>query len=92
MYERSASLYDAIYRSIGKDYEHEAAELHDIVSRQKLSTGNRLLDVACGTGLHLQQLKALYEVQGLDHSPSMLDVARGRCPEIRFSSRRHDQL
>jgi ubiquinone/menaquinone biosynthesis C-methylase UbiE len=84
MYERSAKLYDAIYRSIGKDYEHEAAELHTIISRHKRSAGNRLLDVACGTGLHLQHLKELYRVQGLDRSPGMLDVARERCPEIRF--------
>ena len=38
----------------------------------------RLLDVACGTGLHIQNLKNLYQVQGVDHSPGMLDVARQR--------------
>lgn len=84
MYERSAKLYDAIYRSIGKNYENEADELHALVSREKLSGGNRLLDVACGTGLHLEHLRERYEVEGLDHSPEMLDVARQRCPNLRL--------
>ena len=89
MYERSAQLYDAIYRSIGKDYQDEAEQLHEVISREKQSSGDRLLDVACGTGLHLQHLKRLYQVEGLGHSPSMLDVARQRCPDIRLH---HDDM
>jgi ubiquinone/menaquinone biosynthesis C-methylase UbiE len=84
MYEESARLYDAIYRAIGKDYVRETEEIQEIVNRDKLSDGNRLLDVACGTGLHLKQLKEVYQVEGLDRSPGMLDIARQRCPDVRF--------
>jgi SAM-dependent methyltransferase len=39
-----------------------------------------LLDVACGTGVHLERLRKWYEVEGLDSSPGMLRYARARLP------------
>ena len=50
MYQKSAAYYDAIYRAMGKDYAAEAGRVHDLIQGGKLSTGDRLLDVACGTG------------------------------------------
>jgi len=43
-----------------------------------------VLDVACGTGLHLAYLKDQYTVQGLDLDPNMLEIARRRCPGVPF--------
>ncbi|MFH1091440.1 MAG: methyltransferase domain-containing protein [Pseudomonadota bacterium] len=41
--------------------------------------GERLLDVGCGTGMHLQLFKREgLSVTGLDPSPAMLEVARNR--------------
>jgi dTDP-4-amino-2,4-dideoxy-beta-L-xylose N-methyltransferase len=41
-----------------------------------------LLDVACGTGWHLERLRAWYSVEGLDASSAMLQRARERLPDI----------
>jgi SAM-dependent methyltransferase len=51
---------------------------------QERSSGARtLLDVACGTGAHLEHL-AGYEAEGLDLDPEMLAVARERLPKVAF--------
>jgi len=81
MFSRSARLYDAVYASI-RDYPREAAELDRLI--QERSPGARtLLDVACGTGAHLEHL-AGYEAEGLDLDPEMLAVARERLPKVAF--------
>jgi SAM-dependent methyltransferase len=41
-----------------------------------------LLDVACGTGRHLEHLRRWYEVEGVDLSPAMLALARARLPDV----------
>jgi SAM-dependent methyltransferase len=84
MFRKSAVYYDAIYRAMGKDYAAEAARVHDLIQGRKQSAGHRLLDVACGTGGHVQYLKERYDVDGLDSSPEMLGIARSRNPDLRF--------
>jgi len=54
MYTRSAHLYDAI--CAWKNYADEVERLHAIIGTHKRSAGNALLDVACGTGKHLELL------------------------------------
>lgn len=81
MYAQIAPFYDLIYTS-RKDYAAEAAQLHALIQAHKRSAGRRLLDVACGTGLHLAQLRAYYTAEGLDLTPAMLEVARARCPDV----------
>jgi SAM-dependent methyltransferase len=64
-----------------KDYAGEAEQIHEIV--QRLAPGAAsLLDVACGTGRHLEHLRRWYEVEGLDLDPAMLEHARSRVPEV----------
>jgi SAM-dependent methyltransferase len=82
MFTKSASYYDVIYSF--KDYQAETHCLLDIISERLLSGGDRLLDVACGTGKHLQFLKEKYEVEGLDLSPELLDIARARTPDVLY--------
>ena len=49
MYNRSAIIYDAIYRAQGKDYAAEAQKINMLIVRQyKRYNGRSLLDVACG--------------------------------------------
>jgi SAM-dependent methyltransferase len=43
-----------------------------------------LLDVACGTGRHLEYLRERYDVEGLDISLELLAIARQRLPGIRL--------
>ncbi len=76
MYAKTAHYYDRIYAF--KDYAGEAEKLLAIVDRELESDGRRLLDVACGTGLHLEWLKPHVDAEGLDLEPELLDIARVR--------------
>lgn len=84
MYKESAHLYDIIYQNQGKDYAAEARRIHELAQRYKKSTGDDLLDVACGTGLHAGYLKEYFQVEGVDLDEAMLKVARERHPELPF--------
>jgi len=84
MYAKSAVYYDAIYAAVGKDYAREAEVLHALIQRHKRSSGNALLDVACGTGNHIVHLKRHYAVEGLDLDPDMLAIARRKHPDVVF--------
>ena len=79
MFDRSAHLYDALYA--WKDYEAEAAKVVELVER--LHPGARtLLDVACGTGKHLELLQKRFEVEGVDLDGELLGIAARRLPEV----------
>lgn len=77
-----AELYDPVFQSRGKDFESEAEGLNRLV-RSRSPGARSLLDVGCGTGAHLASLAKYFEnVEGLDRSPAMRDVARGRLPGV----------
>ncbi|GAC1546908.1 MAG: hypothetical protein NVS2B17_30610 [Candidatus Velthaea sp.] len=81
MFTKSAAFYDAIYAARGKDYAAEAAWLR-AAYRNAAPAHARLLDVACGTGLHLWGLRDDFKVEGLDAEPAMIALARERLPEV----------
>jgi SAM-dependent methyltransferase len=82
VFAKSAAFYDALYR--WKDYAAEAEQLRDLIREHKQSPGNRLLDVACGTGQHLAHLREHYAVEGLDVDAGLIEIARGRLPGVTF--------
>ncbi|MDQ6919247.1 MAG: class I SAM-dependent methyltransferase [Candidatus Dormibacteraeota bacterium] len=67
-------LYDAVYS--WKDYPAEVERLRPYLR------GSTILDVACGTGGHIQHLSGAYEVVGVDIDPGMLEVAREKNPGV----------
>jgi SAM-dependent methyltransferase len=71
----SGRCYKCIYAA--KNYEREAAEIASITRRLNPSTAT-LLDVACGTGRHLEHLRHQFQCRGLDAQSSILAVARAR--------------
>jgi SAM-dependent methyltransferase len=81
MFTKSASFYDALYHFI--DYRAAVRQIHDLV-QQRAPGASTLLDVACGTGQHLQYFRDLYDVEGLDLDGQLLEVARQRCPGVPF--------
>jgi SAM-dependent methyltransferase len=81
LFSRSARIYDAIYASI-RDYPQEAAELDRLIQERRPGA-RTLLDVACGTGAHLEHLTG-YELEGLDLDPEMLAVAKERLLAAKF--------
>jgi len=81
-YVAAARVYDLFYEE--KDYGAEAGAV--IALAEQYSPGARtLLDVGCGTGVHLSHLASHYEhVVGVDVSAAMLDEARTSFPQIPF--------
>lgn len=78
-YEKSAQLYDAIYT--WKNYPEEIERLKAILAARGHVQG-RLLDVACGTGRHLDLLRETFAVEGLELDPEMAAIARERVPSV----------
>jgi trans-aconitate methyltransferase len=77
-----AELYDLIFRSRGKDFEAEAEEVARLV-RARLPAARSVLDVACGTGAHLETFARLFEhCQGLELAPAMRRIAERRLPRV----------
>ena len=81
IYEESAYLYDDYFNFL--DYPAASRKLY--ASIQHLNPNAKtLLDVACGTGKHLECLREHFQVEGLDINPRLLEIARKRCPGVRF--------
>ena len=72
VYKELARYYDIIYTN--KNYRTEVAEILEIVTNLKRSKGNSLLDVACGTGKHIEYLQHNFSCTGIDLSQDLLDV------------------
>jgi SAM-dependent methyltransferase len=77
-YEVFAQFYDELYRERGKDYPAEVAWLLQRVRQLNPHVGS-WLDVACGTGKHLDLLsRQVPGCEGVELSASMVDRARAR--------------
>jgi len=77
---RLAEYYDALVAQ--KNYRSEVGQLERLARRFGQSKGRTWLDVACGTGRHLEFLRRTRPVCGVDLSPEMLRVARRRLPGV----------
>jgi ubiquinone/menaquinone biosynthesis C-methylase UbiE len=81
MYKKSAKYYDALYQAL--DYKRASQRINSLI--QQINPNSKtLLDVGCGTGKHLEYLRETMEVEGLDLSTEMLEIARVRCPGVPF--------
>ncbi|MGH4011325.1 MAG: class I SAM-dependent methyltransferase [Pseudonocardiaceae bacterium] len=77
-----AAVYDVVFRSRGKNFEAEAEDVTRLI-RSRLPAANSLLDVACGTGAHLETFARLFEhVEGLELAPAMRRIAERRLPTL----------
>ena len=82
MFARSQRLYDLVYGF--KDYADEARRLVESIDERR-PEARSLLDVACGTGKHLAELRDRFaDVEGLDLDEGLLAIARERLPEVTF--------
>jgi SAM-dependent methyltransferase len=78
-----AEYYDELYVK-PEQYQREAARVSTLIETYKLSGGNTLLDLACGTGGHIPYWRDNSIVTGLDLSPAMLDRAIHKFPDVEF--------
>ncbi len=75
-YKRVARIYDRLFEPLNSGLRSLGLKMFP--PRE----GMRVLDVGCGTGVHLEHYqKAGCDVYGIDLSPSMLQVARKRLGE-----------
>jgi SAM-dependent methyltransferase len=81
MFTESAEIYDAIYAAF-HDFDAEAEHVHALIRDRVQTGGLRLLDVACGTGLHWPTLSRHYTIEGVDLDPGMLAVAARKFPNV----------
>jgi SAM-dependent methyltransferase len=81
MFTPSAAWHD---RFAEKDYPGEAQRVATLI-RQHQPGARTLLDVACGTGRHLEQLRHQFVCEGLDLNQGLLALARRRLPSIRLT-------
>jgi len=78
-YTSRPELYDLEYSF--KDYAGESDALERIV-RARNADAATLLDVACGTGKHLEHLRTRFACEGTDLDDGLLEVARRRIPDV----------
>ncbi|HLI72313.1 MAG TPA: class I SAM-dependent methyltransferase [Acidimicrobiales bacterium] len=83
-YVRSARVYDAVNEAEGKDYAREADAILELI-RDRAPGATSLLDVACGTGRHLEHFARHLRCEGVDRDAGMLELAKKRCPEVPFT-------
>lgn len=83
LYKRSADVYDALYAD--KDYRAEVDYVLAAIERSFPAQRSTLLDVACGSGRHLEYFKRHFrDVAGVDLSSELLRVAQRRNPNVPF--------
>ncbi len=75
MFTKTAKHYDAVCSD--KDYKTESDQLTVLV-RERVPGAKTLLDVACGTGRHLEYLigRSGFDCTGVDLDGEMLEIAR----------------
>ena len=82
MYKEFADIYDLIYSF--KDYKKEVKKIKKLIKKYKSTDGSELLDVACGTGEHLQYLKDSFICTGVDINEGILNVAKKKVKGVIF--------
>ncbi len=82
VFSKTALYYDKLYAE--KDYAGEVQRLASLLRVEPESKLLTLLDVACGTGLHIEHLRKHFHVEGLDICVELLEVARKRNPDVIF--------
>ncbi|ONI76349.1 SAM-dependent methyltransferase [Actinosynnema sp. ALI-1.44] len=77
-----AEIYEVVYRGRGKDWADEARTVAEMATA-RFPAAATLLDVACGTGAHLETFRDLFDhVEGVDRAPAMRAVAEARLPGV----------
>lgn len=76
-YEIFSQYYDELTENV--DYKKRSKYFHKLIQKHKKSSGNVLLDLACGTGSMTEEMcKLSYDVIGSDYSYGMLNRAMNK--------------
>ena len=80
MFAKTAQYYDKFYSF--KDYRAEVEKLTRLIGQHLPPGQHSLLDLACGSGKHLEFLREHFTVEGLDLDGELLEIARQRLPDV----------
>jgi len=74
MYSKLAQFSDSL---VDGDYDFIISEI-----KKNIKKDSKVLDLACGTGTIINALKDSYNMLGVDISEDMLEIARGKSPNV----------
>lgn len=77
------SLYSKYYDELEGPQEKQAAFLLKLLENHEKNC-KTLLELACGTGSLLVFLSKKYQIEGIDISPDMLEIAKNKLPNTTF--------
>lgn len=78
-----SQYYDLLYHD--KDYASEVNYIDSLIKKYK-SGGKTILEFGCGTGIHAKLLTEIgYNIQGIEKSPAMVELANQRNVNNNFS-------
>lgn len=89
MFSKTQAFYDAMYSF--KDYEAESKRVQELIF-DRMPTASTLLDVACGTGKHLEYLGVTFEAEGLELDPELAVIAKTRSRHVHIADMRDFHL
>jgi len=89
-YGALAEAYDILHRR--KPYLEEARLVQELARKYARRPLRSLLDVACGSGRHLEGFSRWFATAGVDASRTMLARARARAPQARLRLGRMDSF
>jgi len=82
-YSKLAKYYDKIYHYV--DYKKQVDFFVRIIKKYNKSKNNKILDVACGTGVHVDLLKKQgFDIVGVDISNEMLKEAKKKNSDVQL--------
>ena len=90
LHESLSKYYDRLYSF--RDYLDEAVRIQNLIIKHSPKEPNSILDVACGTGLHLKHLSDDFSCTGVDISKDMLKIARKNAKGVTFKQSDMKQL
>ncbi len=82
LYKNLSKYYDSIYS--WKNYKKESETITKLILKYKKTKGIKLLEVACGTGKHLQYFKSKFKCTGVDINQEVLSLAKKRIKNVTF--------
>lgn len=81
LYADLSGYYDLFCAEV--DYAEQCAFAQRAFQCFATTDGKQYLDLACGTGAHIELMQAAgFVATGLDNSPSMLEQTASRCPGV----------
>jgi len=83
MYKTVSKYYDLMYVN-DESYQAEVNKVVSLAAQYKISEGDMLLDIACGTGAQAVYLQDHFTVTGIDISDEMLDIAKNKVKNAAF--------